>query len=519
MSNPQTQPQGRFTFDRNYTSNAGATGTGYSFATMMLGLPNLVQRDLVDTWPLIKRNFVGVFVQDDFRVNRKLSLQLGLRWDLMTPPVQVDNRQSNFDPTDGLIHVASADNRGPDRKTQYGYIAPRLGLAYSPDNGKTAVRAAFGISYFADNFGASGGTSERNYPFFFQVDITTPTTFTPFRTVSDGFPTVSSVALSPTIAPPPGFAVFYIPNDFHEDTAKMWNVGVQRELGWNTVVDVSYVGTRGSHIFRSFNVNVPLPGPGNVQQRRPYFSVAPGITTINQRDGAGKTWYNALQVKIDKRFSHGLQALVAYTYSKTEDNIATLGIHPTLEIRQRAPGASGSKMLDIPQILSASLSYELPFAKDATGAKGAVLGGWTVSAITLYHSGDPLDARVSAANLNNGGGNWPDVTCDPMANAPRTPQAWLDVSCFANPAQYQFGNYKYSDARGPTVFNTDVSLSKRTKIGKTAALEVRLDVFNVFNRAHFANPTVNNFGTAAFGTITNTRLTPREGQIGVKFLF
>jgi hypothetical protein len=518
VSNPQTQPQGRFTFDRNYTSNAGATGTGYSFATMMLGLPNLVQRDLVDTWPLIKRNFVGVFVQDDFRLNRKLSLQLGLRWDLMTPPVQVDNRQSNFDPTDGLIHVASADNRGPDRKTQYGYIAPRLGLAYSPDNGKTAVRAAFGISYFADNFGASGGTSERNYPFFFQVDIPTPTTFTPFRSVSDGFPTVSSVPLSPTIAPPPGFAVFYIPNDFHEDTAKMWNVGVQRELGWNTVVDVSYVGTRGSHIFRSFNVNVPLPGPGNVQQRRPYFSVAPGITTINQRDGAGKTWYNALQVKVDKRFSHGLQALVAYTYSKTEDNIATLGIHPTLEIRQRAPGVSGSKMLDIPQIFSASLSYELPFAKDAGGAKGAVLGGWTVSAITLYHSGDPLDVRVSASNLNTGGGNWPDVTCDPMANAARTVQQWFDTSCFKDPAQFQFGNYQYSDARGPTVFNTDLSLSKRTKLGKTAALEVRVDVFNVFNRAHFANPNLT-FGTAAFGTISNTRLTPREAQIGVKFLF
>ena len=518
VSNPQTQPQGRFTFDRNYTSNAGATGTGYSFATMMLGLPNLVQRDLVDTWPLIRRNFVGVFVQDDFRVNRKLSLQLGLRWDLMTPPVQVDNRQSNFDPTDGLIHVASADNRGPDRKTQYGYIAPRLGLAYSPDNGRTAVRAAFGISYFADNFGASGGTSERNYPFFFQVDITTPTTFTPFRTVSDGFPTVASVPLSPTIAPPPGFAVFYIPNDFHEDTAKMWNVGVQRELGWNTVVDVSYVGTRGSHIFRSFNVNVPLPGPGNVQQRRPYFSVAPGITTINQRDGAGKTWYNALQVKVDKRFSHGLQALVAYTYSKTEDNIATLGIHPTLEIRQRAPGVSGSKMLDIPQIFSASLTYELPFAKDAGGARGAVLGGWTVSAITLYHSGDPLDVRVSASNLNTGGGNWPDVTCDPMANAPGTVQQWLDTSCFKDPAQFQFGNYKYSDARGPTVFNTDLSLSKRTKVGKTAALEVRVDVFNVFNRAHFANPNLT-FGTAAFGTISNTRLTPREAQIGVKFLF
>ena len=518
VSNPQTQPQGRFTFDRNYTSNRGAAGTGYSFASMLLGFPNLVQRDLVDTWPLIKRNFVGVFAQDDWRINRKLSVQLGLRWDLMTPPVQVDNRQSNFDPTDGLIHVASADNRGPDRQTQYGYVAPRLGLAYTPDNGKTAFRGAFGISYFADNFGASGGTSERNYPFFFQVDITTPNQFVPFRSVSDGFPTVTSVPLTPTIAPPPGFAVFYIPNDFHEDTATMWNVGVQREIGWDTVFDVSYVGTRGSHIFRSFNVNVPRPGPGNVQQRRPYFSVAPGITTINQRDGAGKTWYNALQVKLDKRFSHGLQALFAYTYSKTEDNIASLGIHPTLEIRQRAPGASGSKVLDIPHIFSASVNYELPIGRNAAGAAKALLDGWSLSAITLYHSGDPLDARVSAANLNNGGGNWPDVTCDPMANAPRTPQAWLDVSCFANPAQYQFGSYRYSDARGPTVFNTDASLAKRTAIGKRS-LEVRIDVFNVFNRTHFANPTVNNFGTAAFGTISNTRLTPREAQVGIRFLF
>ena len=197
VSNPQTQPQGRFTFDRNYTSRAGATGTGYSFATMLLGYPNLVQRDIVDTWPLIRRNFVGVFAQDDFRVNRKLSLQLGLRWDLMTPPVQVDNRQSNFSPVDGLIHLASADNRGPDRKTQYGYIAQRLGLAYSPDNGKTAIRAAFGMSYFADNFGASGGTSERNYPFFLQVDVPSPTTFTPFRSVSDGFPTSLGALAAP----------------------------------------------------------------------------------------------------------------------------------------------------------------------------------------------------------------------------------------------------------------------------------------------------------------------------------
>jgi len=149
---------------------------------------------------MIHRNFLGVFVQDDLRVNRKLSLQLGLRWDLMTPPVHGENKQSNFSPSDGLIHLASADNRGPDRDTQYGYLAPRVGIAYTPDNGKTALRAAFGISYFADNFGASGGTSERNYPFFQQIDLATPTTFTPFRSVSDGLPSFTRPTLASTNA-------------------------------------------------------------------------------------------------------------------------------------------------------------------------------------------------------------------------------------------------------------------------------------------------------------------------------
>jgi hypothetical protein len=306
VTNPQTQPQGRFTFDRLYTSNAAASGTGYSFASFMLGYPTLVQRDIVDTYPEVSRKFLGLFVQDDFKVSQSLSLQLGLRWDLMTPPVQTDNRQSNFSLEDGLIHVASDDNRGPNVDTHHDYVAPRLGLAYTPDKGKTAIRAAFGISYFADNFGANGGTNERNYPFFQQIDLASPTQLTPFRSLSDGLPTFSSVPLQPTLTPPTGFAVFYIPSHFHEDTATMWNVGVQRQLKWGSMLDVSYVGTRGTNLFRSYNINVPMPGPGAVQQRRPYYGIAPTLTTINQRDGDGESWYDALQMKFDKRFSHGL---------------------------------------------------------------------------------------------------------------------------------------------------------------------------------------------------------------------
>jgi outer membrane receptor protein involved in Fe transport len=110
--------------------------------------------------------FAGFYVQDDYRVTHSLTLNLGLRWDLFTRPVEKFNRQSNFDPSTGLIDVASSNNRGPNVNNYYGNLGPRVGVAWSPNDGKTAVRAAYGISYFPDNFGATGGTLERNYPFF-----------------------------------------------------------------------------------------------------------------------------------------------------------------------------------------------------------------------------------------------------------------------------------------------------------------------------------------------------------------
>jgi hypothetical protein len=519
LTNPQTMPRGIFEFDRLVTSNRGAAGTGDAFASFLLGYPNRVRRDIVDTFPEVRRTFLGLFVQDDYRVGRDLTLQLGLRWDLATPPVDANNRQSNFSIEDGLIHVASSENRGPNLDTQYDYFAPRLGLAYSPDGGKTAFRAAFGISYFPDNFGANGGTNERNYPFFQEVDLVSPNPQAPFRSVSDGLPTFAPVPLTSTLTPPPGFAVFYIPSDFRDDTAKMWNVGVQREIGWNTMLDVSYVGTRGTNIFRSRNINVPDPGAGSIPERRPYFQIAPNVTTINERDGDGRSWYDALQTKLEKRVSDGLQMLLSYTFSRTEDDITPVqAIHPTA-LGERARMPALSKAIDIPHNFVVSATCELPFGegKRFLADGGALVEGWVVSAITSYQSGDPLDLRVSASRLNTGaGGNWPDVTCDTIGTA-HSIDRWFDTNCFADPAPFLFGNYTIGDVRGPTLFNTDLSISKRTRVRNTA-FEIRADVFNVFNRAHFANPNVT-FGNAAFGTISATRFTPREVQIGARFLF
>src|SRR5206468_13134274 len=127
-----------------------------------------------------------------------------------------------------------------------------LGPAYTPDGGRTAVRAAFGISHFPDNFGANGGTNERNYPFFQQIDIQAASTTVPSLSLNDGLPTFGAVTLAPTLTPPANFAVFYIPRHFYADTGTMWNVGVQRQLPWDTMLDASYVGTRGTHLFRSY---------------------------------------------------------------------------------------------------------------------------------------------------------------------------------------------------------------------------------------------------------------------------
>jgi carboxypeptidase family protein len=517
LTNPQTQPRGLFTFDRNYTSNVGAANTGQPWASFLLGFPNRVQRDFVDTYPEVLINFVGFFAQDDFRVTRNLTVNLGLRWDLLTTPVEKNNRQTNFSLQDGLIHSASADDRGPLTTNFYGGWAPRLGVAYSPDAGRTAIRGAYGISYYRDNFGANGGTLERNHPLFQQIDLQTQNQFTPFRSVSDGLPGFTPVPLTPTIAPPPGFAVFFFPAGDKPNMAHMFNIGVQRQLPWSSVLDVSYVGTRGRNIFVSRNINVPLPGPGDLNPRRPYFALAPNIPVINQRSGDAESWYDALQVKLDKRFSRGLQGLLAYTFSRTEDTAFIL--HPAVETRAPSTG----KAIDIPHNFVLSWSYELPvgsgrrFLSNASGVVQKLVEGWSVNGITVYQSGQPLNIRLASSQLNTGTDNFANVTCSDIGT-PELVTQWFDTSCFATPPNFEFGNYKIGQVRGPKFINTDISLFKRTALGGNRSVEFRLEAFNVFNKAHFSNPN-DRLGNVNFGRISSTRFPSREIQLGARFLF
>jgi hypothetical protein len=404
----------------------------------------------------------------------------------------------------------------------YGGWAPRFGVAYSPDDGRTAIRAAYGLSYYRDNFGANGGTLERNFPFFPQISLVTPNQFTPFRSLSDGLPGFPSIPRTPTMAPPPGFAVFFIPPGDKPNKAHMFNAGIQRQLRWNSVVEVAYVGTRGSNIFRSRNINIPDPGPGAVNPRRPFFNIVPNITAINQRRGDGRSWYDALQVKLDKRFSHGLQALVAYTYSKSVDTTTIAGMHPALA--ERKTRSSSFKQGDVPHNLSLSWTYDLPIGPDrrltvdGPPIVRVLVEGWAVNGITSYQSGEPLIITVASPRLNTGGtANLADMTCGDARIIGEVNQ-WFDTNCFANPAEFVIGNYEVGQVRGPTFFNTDFSIFKRTRLGGSRLLELRIEMFNVFNRAHLANPGTS-FEAGNFGRISSTRFPSREIQLGARFLF
>jgi|HubBroStandDraft_1064217.scaffolds.fasta_scaffold05374_2 outer membrane receptor protein involved in Fe transport len=308
VANPQNDPRGCFSFNGDYTGNTlgdflvGGPGGG--------GCPGGggVERDLFIDLPHVRFNFLGFYAQDDIRINNELTLNVGLRYDIYTTPVSVTNTQSNFltnGPDAGLIQLATGNNRSPNVDTYYKNFGPRIGIAYSPDNGKTALRAAFGLSYFPDNFGADSGTLERNYPELIQenfLSFNEPTNgCTLFGGVStaeftscgslimaNGFPGVAASANSafypllvpPTtsggpcltgagvniasmpagfVCPPNGSQVYDVEKNFRQDEAYSWNISVQRQITRDMSAQIAYVGNEGSHLFHDYQLNQCYP--------------------------------------------------------------------------------------------------------------------------------------------------------------------------------------------------------------------------------------------------------------------
>jgi len=528
---------GAFSFNNNMTSNcagqsAGCTvnsSTGFDVASFMLGLVNAKNRNLFDANTYTeKRPEYSLYVQDDFRATSRLTLNLGLRWDVYPPWIEIDDRQSNFDETTGRFVVASDDaviagvKVGRYLQTYSKRdVGPRFGFAYDLDgSGKTLIRGGFGVFW---NF-TPGGTSSskaQNPPFLQSTALTpTPTAYGGNLLLKDGLP------------PPPGVdpnrpaagntrSIFDI--NFRDAYARQWNLNAQRSIASNYMVEVAYVGSQGRQMILKGDPNQapPVVGVTDANVNRPYARISPALRTIGQVQSKGTLDYHALLVKVQRRFANNFSFLNSYTYGKAIDLNSDNDGNVTLTNVYNPPYNRGPSDYDITHTFSSSWIYELPWAREK------LYGGWQVSGIMLIRGGLPLTVTTAAGVQSTGTGNRPNRVCDGNISN-RTIDRWFDTACFVPTADITgtYGDSGRGVIRGPGSFNIDASLIKNTKIGRYAT-EIRVEAFNLLNHPQFANPNTS-IGNAAVGTISAMLSNPscslcgtveRQVQLGVKVKF
>ena len=529
---------GVFNFNNNMTSNcAGQTAagcavnsaTGFDVASFMLGLVNTKNRALFDANTYTEtRPEYSLYVQDDYRVTNRLTMNLGLRWDVYVPWVEKDNRQSNFDETTGKFVVAS-DNAviagvevGRYLQTySKGDVAPRFGLAYDlTGDGKTMIRGGFGVFW---NF-TPGGTSSskaQNPPFLQSTSLNAnPTAYGSNLLLKDGLPQPPGVDPN---RPAAGTTRSIFDINFRDAYARQWNFNVQRSLFTNYMLEVAYVGSQGRNMLVKGDPNQarPVVGVTDSNVNRPYATLSPALRTIGQVQARGTLDYNALLVKFQRRFANNFSMLNSYTYGKAIDLNSDNDGLVTLTNVYDPQYNRGPSDYDITHTLASSWIYEIPWATTK------LYGGWQVAGILTARGGLPLTVTSTQGVQSTGTGNRPNRICDGRLSNP-TIDKWFDTSCFVQTTEITgtYGDSGRGVIRGPGAFNIDASLIKNTRIGRTTT-EIRVEAFNILNHPQFGNPNVV-VGNAAYGTISTMLSSPscslcgtveRQVQLAIKVRF
>ncbi len=510
-----TYPVGTMSFSGVYS--------GYGLADFLFGHPISTQIDITRFFSL-HRYVTGIYAQDTWRITPKLTLNYGLRDDLVSPWVERHNQLSGFVPTGGgtLVTVGTAPYSG-DSVTQgrYTNFGPRAGFAYNLTP-KTVIRAGAG-SFYSFQMQTSNLSPAKNAPYSGSLQVANSSTdFADALPISRGFP-----ASRPDLFPVAGTAWVYYPYDFKTTGAYEWNFNVQRELWANNVLTVAYVGSKGSHIFVTENINQATPGPGAVGPRRPYPNLADG-TSVGPW---GNSIYNSLQTTFERRFSKGLSVLAAWTWSHSIDDTSGTGSE-TIQNPYNLALNRGNSTFDLRHNLTLSWTYELPFGRgkrflrDAKGPLQWVAGGWQMNSIDTFQTGTPFTATMLSNALNVGSGTqWPNrIGSGKLANP--TINLWFDPMAFTAPGAYTFGNEGRNVLSGPPTRQVDVSFFKSVAFSADGIrrLQFRAEMFNVFNTPQFNNPNAQ-IGFAGVGQITSAgnpplyQRTSREIQLALKLYF
>jgi hypothetical protein len=530
-SPPGQSAFGRFTFTSGFTNNPSSTGgTGDAIASMLLGVPSTTVRDFfLPGTAHVRTNEFNYYAKDEWRVTRKLTLNLGLHYEINTPFTEDNNYWANWDPSTAKLLLAGRNaSDTANVNTDHSAIGPRFGIAYQFD-AKTVIRGGYGIFY--DPQGNAGTTIRqfRQQPFDL-VFTTSPGDLFPANTVSQGIPKRSDFPPTdpnnPTAAVPNATITGIDPN-FRNAAIQQFNFGAQRELTSSTVLTATYVGSLGRRLAWDLLINTPQPGPGSINPRRPYYPQLSNITTINYWESSGTSEFESLQVTFEKRYAKGLYLNANWVWSHAMDNAPWDGGSGGGQdpFNRRADWASSNS--DARHRLNLFATYELPFgegkrwAGSSNVANRYLLGGWEVDGILVLQSGLPFTVLAPSATNNGATGRANVVsTVDPYAGQ-QTIAQWFNPAAFSIPPAscYCYGNSGRDVLTGPRAANLDLTAAKRFRITESTNLAFRAEFFNALNHPQFAIPGNTTIGSNGVGSITATSRPSRQIQFALRLAF
>jgi outer membrane receptor protein involved in Fe transport len=522
---------GQFSFNRNFTRdpNVPAT-TGDSMAAFLLGVPSGISQDFLLAWVGIRVTETGSYVQDDWMVTDKLTLNLGLRYERDTVPVEVNDRWVNLDIDTGKLRIAGFNSDSQvGMKSDTNNLAPRFGFAYRLRE-TTILRGGYGIFYNTQGNGGSVFRLHRQLPFgpvlTESVDQFSPTP----RLVRDGFAPIPNLDFE-TVAENPVGSFNAMPEKFLNGYSQQFNFQIQQSIALDTVIKIGYVGNLSRRLHDTYNFNQVEPGPGTPQSRRPLRNIAPNIVNATYAVFDGLANYHALQATAERRFGKGLSFLTSYTWSHSIDIVANdqggadNGPFPQ-DIRNRRADRATSGF-DIKHRFVQSLTYSLPVGRGrgldfGSPFANAALGGWQINTIVTSQTGLPHTPTL-ASSVSNAGGSRPDRLRDAKLEDP-DPAHWFDTSfntagaAWGTPEQFTYGNSSRNPLRGPGRFNVDFSLFKDFRIRENWNLQFRSEFFNLFNTPQFDLP-ADAIGNPSAGVINSIVGTPRQVQFALRLSF
>lgn len=569
-------PNGEFDFDGHYTAHyingVAASGTGNPFADFLLDLPNMARISAIHTNDYQRRAY-SLFAEDSWQVTTRLTIDMGLRWDYVTPVWEAHNHGSVLDPITHVLHIPgytgsfptatqaqiakgilkldTHSNRYFGVQPDHHDFGPRLGFSYLVTPG-TVFRAGYGLYYGPEQLGFYGEPSPGfSTPFLlqdsFQVPNSNPATVNTV-TMSTGFP---SYALSN-----PGDPTLYAMElPLRTPYFQQWNVTIQQQLGGQSALDVSYIGSKTTSMYTNQDWNIPSPsvyGSVPYAERQPFPSVDSNGnliagSAIQGPSNQGMGTYNALGVKFRSHFRNGMTMISAFTWSHDIDDITNAGLSVGNNGRASYPYQQltlqrGNSDWDIADRWVTGFVYELPFGRGKrfgnhlNRVTDAILGGWQTGGILTLESGPWYTVNQNYDSAHNGFicGNCrqrPDVVAGQNANSgPRKVDPnnnavhWFNVNAFTQAANGTVGDLRRNTVLGPGYRNYDASLSKIFSLGGKRAFHIRLEAYNMTNTTNFmaasesTSPSGFSLGDSNFGDLTADR-GGRTVQLAGRFVF